>query len=86
MDQNEWKKSFHDEIDIGSERSDEGLITEVPTRRWSEQRVLQFSVRLIIEWVLVVLVVGLSASLVTQRIHGHRSLMGYGPSCESGYR
>ena len=83
MDQNEWKKSFHDEIDVGSERSDTGLITESPTRRWSEKRVLQFSVRLIIESVLVVLVVGLSAVLITQSIHGHRSLSRYGPSCES---
>jgi hypothetical protein len=83
---NEWKKSFHDEIDIGSERSDAGLITEDPTRRWSEQRVRRFSVRLIIECVLVVLVVGLSAGIVTERMHGHRSLTGYGPSCESSYR
>jgi hypothetical protein len=80
---NEWKKSFHDEVDAGSERSDAGLITEDPSRRWSKRRVQRLSVRLVVECILVVSVVGLSASLVMQKMREYGRLTSYGPSCES---
>jgi hypothetical protein len=80
---NEWKKSFHDEVDAGSERSHAGLITEDPSRRWSERRVRRLSVRLVLECILVVVVAGLLASLVKERIREQGRLTPYGPSCES---
>jgi len=80
---NEWKKSFHDEADAVSERSDAGLITDDPSRRWSERKVRRLSMRLIMESILVLAVLGLSASLVMQRIRDRGRLTPYGPSCES---
>lgn len=82
---NQWKKSFHDEIDIGSEHSNAGLITEDPARRWSQQRLHRVSVRLVIEFVLVVLVLGLSASLARQIMRGQNGPTAYGPSCRFNY-